>query len=99
MKLDRHTMPLVAQLQEQFEYIEWKGQVNALWKKVGLQEEALQVEVLVSSDSGSESGSDAANRSSNEKRPSKGEVRPVPNIEAIVVQGDSYVSGWNTDGK
>ena len=92
-------MPLVAQLQEQFEYIEWKGQVNALWKKVGLQEEALQAEVLVSSDSGFESGNDAANRSSNEKGPSKGEVQPVPNTEAIVIQGDSYVSGWNADSK
>ena len=66
---------------------------------MGLQEEAQQAEVLVSPDPGSESGSDAANRSSNEKGPSKEEVQPVPNIEAIVVQGDSYVSGWNTDSK
>ena len=60
---------------------------------MGLQEEALQAEVLVPADPGAEPGSDAANRSSNEKVLGKDEVQPVPNIEAIVVQGDSYVSG------
>ena len=92
-------MPMVAQLLEQFEYIEWKGQVNALWKKVGLQEEALEAEVPVPSDSGSDAGSVAANRSSNEKGPNREEARPVPNTEAVVIQGDSYVSGQSTDGK
>ena len=69
-----HSLPLVPRLQEQFEYIEWKGQVNALWKKVGLQDDELLAEAHVRSDAGSGSDSCASNDSSSEKDQSKEEV-------------------------
>ena len=66
---------------------------------MGLQDDALLEEALSSSDSGSGSGSNESGGSSNEKERSKEEAQPVRNVDTIVVQGDSYVSGWGTEGK
>ena len=42
---------LLTELQDQYEFIEWKGQINALWDKVGLQSSLIKDEESLRSDS------------------------------------------------
>ena len=73
--------------------------MNTLWKKVGLQDEALLEEAHSSLNSGSGSESHESEGSSNERGLRKQNIQSIRDIETIIIQGDSYTSGWITEGK
>ena len=82
---------LLMQLQEQYEFIEWKGQVNALWKKVGLHKDMIQGEESDESEQSSLSDKNESSDSSKDKKQITPKANEKIEKETREIQGHSYM--------
>ena len=77
---------LLTELQDQYEFIEWKGQINALWDKVGLQSSLIKDEESLRSDSSYETDKNESSELSKDKKQQVKSPRFQKELQTVIIQ-------------
>ena len=77
---------LLTELQDQYEFIEWKGQINALWDKVGLQSSLIKDEESLRSDSSYETDKNESSEQSKDKKQQVKSPRFQKELQTVIIQ-------------